>query len=85
MGRMILSHDERAAVEAMRAKKAAAKAADDFQRRAIATALAFMRWSKKTGDDLTFSTFVNAFGYQQDDVNQMYAAVVRIREAAWPQ
>lgn len=84
MGRLNLSQEERAAIEKMRAEKAVTRAADDFQRRAIATAHAFLKWSKKTDDGLTFSTFVNTFGYQNDDMRQMYEAVARIFDSARP-
>lgn len=62
-------------------RRAAARA---FQRRAIATAHAFVDWSAESGEGLTFSTFINTFGYQENDGNQMYEAVELILEAAKP-
>ena len=84
MNRIKLSAEERLAIEAMRAAKAAIKADYDFQRKAIATAYAFSKWSNRTKEGLTFSTFVNTFGYQNEDTKQMYAAVCRIFESAKP-
>ena len=79
-----LSPAELAAVLAMRAEKDDQATRRAFQRKAIATAHAFEKWSINTGDGLTFSTFVNAFGYQESDGKQMYAAVQRIKQAALP-
>lgn len=79
-----LSAAEVAAVLAMRAEQDAAAAQCTFQRKAIATAHAFEQWSANTGEGLTFSTFVNAFGYQDKDGKRMYEAVQRIQQAALP-
>lgn len=68
-----------------REERAAKEAARVFQRKAIATAYEFSKWSDEEGLSLSFSTFINTFGYQDDDGNQMYAAVERILKAAWPQ
>lgn len=81
---MRLTPEERRLIEEKRAKDAAAKAASVFQRNAIATAHAFSKWSARSGDSLTFSTFINSFGYQKDDGNAMYDAVGRILDAARP-
>lgn len=79
-----LNQAEVAAIQAMRAEQAARTARAAFQRKAIATAHAFDEWSAKTGDGLTFSTFVNTFGYQDSDGNPMFEAVQRIQQAALP-
>lgn len=65
-----------------RADQAKRDAAQAFRRKAIATAHAFDDWSATTGEGLTFSTFVNTFGYQDEDGKQMYEAVKRILDAA---
>jgi len=79
-----LSSAEVAAIQAMRAEQAALSERAAFQRNAIATAHAFEEWSAETGDGLTFSTFVNTFGYQSSDGKQMFEAVQRIQQAALP-
>lgn len=79
------SADEIALIQKHRDEKAQRKAAEAFQRKAIATAHAFNEWSAQTDEGLTFSTFVNTFGYQDADGRQMYEAVKRILDAAWPQ
>lgn len=80
-----LTPDEIALIQQRRAEQAQRDAAQAFQRKAIATAHAFDDWSATTGEGLTFSTFVNTFGYQDKDGKQMYEAVKRILDAAWPQ
>ncbi|QEY57731.1 hypothetical protein FXF61_00400 [Pseudomonas sp. C27(2019)] len=47
---------------------------------AIATAHQFSVWSAKTGENLTFSTFINTFGYQEPDGKKMYEIVKRVLE-----
>ncbi len=61
-----------------------AAAARSFKTKAISTALAFDRWSAETGEGLTFSTFIDSFGYQDGEGKAMYEAVSRILEAALP-
>ncbi len=80
-----LTPDEIALIQQRRAEQAQRDAAQAFQRKAIATAHAFDDWSATTGEGLTFSTFINTFGYQDEDGKQMYEAVKRILDAAWPQ
>lgn len=80
-----LTPDEIALVQARRAQRARDVERRDFQRKAIATAHAFDTWSDGSGLSLTFSTFINTFGYQADDHKQMYEAVKRILDAALPQ
>lgn len=79
-----LTPAEVAAVRAMRAEQSERAACQAFQRKAIATAHAFEEWSAKTGDGLTFSTFINAFDYQDGDGRLMFEAVQRIQQAALP-
>lgn len=77
-----LSDDEIALIQRHRAEKAQREAARAFQRKAIATAHAFNDWSEASGEGLTFSTFINTFGYQDADGQRMYEAVKRIFAAA---
>ncbi len=80
-----LTPDEIALIQERRAEKAKREAAQAFQRKAIATAHAFAEWSSTTGEGLAYSTFINTFGYQDQDGHVMFEAVKRIHDAAWPQ
>lgn len=53
-----------------------------FQSKVITTAHAWVEWSNDTGQGLTFSTFVNAFGYQDLDGRRMFEAVQSVLDAA---
>ncbi|NHR04396.1 hypothetical protein HA052_04220 [Chromobacterium haemolyticum] len=79
-----LTPEEIALIQKRRDEQAARDAARAFQRKAIATAHEFAKWSDEEGLGLTFSTFINTFGYQDDDGTQMFQAVERIVDAAWP-
>ena len=79
-----LSAAEIKAIKAMRAEQETRAARSAFQQKAIATSHAFETWSAMTAEGLTFSTFVNAFGYQADDGKLMYEAIKRIQQAALP-
>lgn len=80
-----VSEEELSAIQCLRSKKLNKIAEEKFQFKAIATAHRFAKWSNKKGLGLTFSTFVNTFGYQESDVDAMYRAVERILIAAFPQ
>lgn len=56
----------------------------EFQRRSISVAGEFIRWSDLNNEGLTYSTFINNFGYQENDGRAMYEAVARILEASYP-
>lgn len=77
-----LSDDEISLIRGHRAEKTQREAVRAFQRKAIATAHAFDDWSEASGEGLTFSTFINTFGYQDADGRRMYEAVKRILDAA---
>ena len=79
-----LTDDEIALVLQHREKIALAAAARVFKTKALETALAFDHWSAETCEGLTFSTFVNTFGYHDGDSKAIYEAVSRIFEAALP-
>ena len=79
---MILSEDEMALIEKRRKEQAELDALRAFQEKAVNTAAAWLAWSSVEGYGLTFSTFVNQFGYQDDDGRKMYMAVGRILTAA---
>lgn len=80
-----LSADEIGLIQKHRKEKAQRQTAEAFQLKAIATAHAFSEWSTQTDEGLTFTTFINTFGYQDNDGRPMYEAVKRILDAAWPQ
>lgn len=82
---MELTPAEVAVIQKRRAEQAEREAATAFQRKAIATAAAFEVWSAESGEGLTFSTFINTFGYQDGDGKVMFEAVKRIQAAALPQ
>lgn len=79
-----LSAEEVALIDTHRKAEAARKAATDFHRKALFVAHEFEEWSVRTGEGLTFSTFINTFGCQDIDGRELYEAVKRINEAAWP-
>lgn len=79
-----LSQEEVAAVMRMRREKAERATAEAFRSKAIATAHDFDKWSAESGQGLTYSAFVNTFGYQEADGKAMYEAVDRINQAACP-
>lgn len=77
-----LSADEMALIEKRRKEQAELDALRAFQEKAIKTAGEWLAWSNIDGYGLSFSTFVNEFGYQDDDGRKMYMAVGRIMTAA---
>ena len=79
-----LSAEEVALIDTHRKAEAARKTATNFHRKALFVAHEFEEWSVRTGEGLTFSTFINTFGYQDRDGRELYEAVKRINEAAWP-
>ena len=82
---MNLTAEEITLIQKRRDEKAQRDAARAFKSKAIAVAAAFEKWSNESGDGLTFSTFIDTFGYQDGDGKKMYEAVKRIQQAAWPQ
>ena len=69
-------------IQKHRAEQAEQAARSAFRSKALKTAVAFDQWSEANGEGLTFSTFINTFGYQEPDGRRMYEAVQRILEAA---
>jgi hypothetical protein len=70
-----LSEEEIALIDTRRKAEAATKAATDFHRKALFVAHEFEEWSVRTDEGLTFSTFINTFGYQDKDGWEMYETV----------
>ena len=73
--RLVLKPHERQMV--IEAREAEAKRFADlrFQIKVIKTAGKAWEWSIRNDSGLTFSTFVNEFGYQENDASQVYEAV----------
>lgn len=82
--RITLSDAEYQIIQGRRAEKTKCAAALAFRNKAIFTAARWQRWSDKSSEGLTYSTFVNAFNYDRSDNREMYEAVQRILGAAWP-
>ena len=62
-----LSAEEVALIDTHRKAEAARKTATNFHRKALFVAHEFEEWSVRTGEGLTFSTFIDTFGYQDND------------------
>ncbi len=74
-----LSHSEYQEIMNRRAMEAHKKATRDFQLRAIKVASDYIEWSSENGFILPDSgTFVNQFGYEEDDHSIMRNAVQEI-------
>ena len=69
-------------IQKHRAEQAEQAARIAFRSKALKTAVAFDQWSEASGEGLTFSTFINTFGYQEHNGRRMYEAVQRILAAA---
>ncbi|MDQ8937032.1 hypothetical protein [Acinetobacter rudis] len=78
-----LTTEERQFILARREKIAQKLALEKFQEKALDVANRWVKWSKKNGEGLTFSTFVNSFNYQDGDGEQIYAAVQVILGAVY--
>lgn len=52
----------------------------EFHKRAIKTAYEWLEWSEKEGMGLTFSTFVNEFGFDELGAGEYYRAIIDILE-----
>lgn len=76
-----LTDDETQLVLAHRAKKEAEAYRMEFVQRALTQASQFNAWSNQKREGLTFSTFVNTYGYEASDARPMYEAVSTILEA----
>lgn len=53
----------------------------EFRKRAIKTAHEWLEWSEKAEMGLTFSTFVNEFGFDELNASQYYNVIVDILNA----
>lgn len=84
MEEMILSEEEVALVMKRRAAAAALDEAELFRINVIKQAAAWLEFSGRTGEGLTFSTFVNTFGCQHKDCQAVYRHLEMVLKAAYP-
>lgn len=77
-----LSQDEIELVQAHREKLAREKRAADFREKVILLAAKTWEWQQKKEIWMSYSDFVNNFGYQEDDANLVYQAIRRVWDAA---
>lgn len=75
MTTMTLSPAEAALVENHRAEQAKIAAAAELYRKVLVHALSFHDWSIENGEGLSYSTFVNTFGYDLPDGRVVYDRV----------
>ena len=76
--RLVLKPHEREMVIAAREAEAKEIADTRFQIKAMTTAAKALKWSVRNGQGLSFSTFVNSFGYQDNDASEMYEAIIQL-------
>lgn len=81
---LILSEDEKALVLKYRAAAAAIDQMEQFRRNVIQQAAAWLEYSERTGEELTFSSFVNGFGYEARDCQAVYRHLEMVLQAAHP-
>ena len=79
-----LSEDEVQLILKKRAAENLASEKEQFFLKSLKTAYEFSVWSHENELGLTFSTFIDSFGYEEPDVKQMYNAVRNILNAASP-
>lgn len=81
---LILSEEEVALVMKHRAAAAAIDEAHLFRINVIKQAAAWLEYSGRTGESLTFSAFVNGFGYVASDCKPVYRHLHKVLKAAYP-
>jgi hypothetical protein len=82
MMEMELTEEERQLILQRRSLKRKEEEDRLFQQNALKVASMWIDWSARDGSGLTFSTFVNEFGYDGQDGKEMFSAVERILVAA---
>lgn len=78
-----LTPEERQLILTRREEAAKKLALEKFQEKALGVANCWVKWSRKNGAGLAFSTFVNCFNYQDGDGERMYAAVKKIIDTVY--
>lgn len=79
---MLISPEEAQIINERRAKKARKKHQARLVRRALHVALRYQCWLSRNRQGSSYSTFVNAFGYEQSDCSEMFRVVEKIIAAA---
>ena len=72
---ILLTEEETAIVLAHRAQKAAEVARVAYLQKVADHTAKFYAWSQREGQGLTFSTFVNTYGYDEPDSRRVFEAV----------
>lgn len=72
---LLLTEEETALILAHRAEQAAQRACIAFLQKIADHTAKFYAWSQREGQGLTFSTFVNTYGYDQPDARLVFEAV----------
>lgn len=81
---LTLSDEEKLLILKRRAAIAAMAADEKFRCNVIQQAAAWLEYSGRTGEGLTFSTFVNNFGYEHKDCQAVYRHLEMVLKAAHP-
>jgi hypothetical protein len=77
-----LSKDELEIIQKRRDEKAKAEFKIKYRIKALETARNYDVWLRENGRGSSYSTFVNEFGYEDDDSSFMYKVVKEILETA---
>lgn len=78
-----LSDEEWGLVKKHRAEKKQEQEYQCWRLHVLQTAIGFLAYLDKAGMGLSFSEFVNQFGYEQADAKSVYEAIVRIDAEIW--
>lgn len=79
---MGISIEEARIINERRAEKARQMHQAKLMRRALQVALRYQCWLSRKRQGSSYSTFVNAFGYQRSDCRDMFRVVEEIISAA---
>lgn len=79
---ILLTNDELKIIQEYRAKKEKIECQFKMQTKALNTAIDYIAWLKAHNRVTTFSTFVDEFGYEEEDCSFMYKVVVKVLEAS---
>lgn len=78
----LLADDELKIIQEHRAKKAKIEHQFKMQTKALNIAVDYITWLKTHKRITTFSTFVDEFGYEEEDCSFMYKVVINILEVS---
>lgn len=77
-----LDATEREMIRKHRAEIERIKQNEAFRLKALEVAARYEKWLQAEGEGDSYSTFINSFGYQERDGNEMHEFVQKIRQAA---